>query len=88
MLFCWLLLFNFILILINQKLNVKADKNIINNIKATNISLILKISLNEKIFTINVTLNGIFKKTKIVSQPIQLNLVLENLLIKNTIKTI
>jgi len=46
----------------------------------------LKISLKEKIFTKKVTLKGIFKKTKIVSQFKKLKFILLNLLIIITIK--
>lgn len=72
----------------NQKLKTKTDKNIKNKTNKIKKLFNLKTSLKEKIFTKKVTLNGIFKKTKIVSQFKKLEFIFLNLLIIKTIKTI
>ena len=58
--------------LINQKLKAKTDKNILNNKNRVKKLSNLKISLKEKIFTKKETLNGMLRKTKVVSQLIKL----------------
>jgi len=88
LLFKLLILLNLVLLLTNQKEKAKEDKNIKNKTKINKKLLNFKISLKEKIFTKKVTLKGIFKKTKVVSQLTILKLNFLYLLIKKTINTI